>query len=492
MALAFAQPGRSKLFRLLPLLLVSAIYLVLMLRVSVQRVREPWPLSPWESAITVDAWRMNHHQPVYADPATDHATHMYGPLVTLTAAIGERVGGVDVRVPRVISLLACAALAVLCGVFLSIGRSRWIGFLIGTLTFFQFYRVFEWSTEARPDAAATLFGFLGLICLYRATQVTLTRKILVWTAGGSTLLLIGFFFKQPAMVLGVVPPIAVFLNRSQNHRGRRLLISLMPLAWGAIALLVLRAASPWMYFYMVRVPASYPVVRKTWIKAWMEWSKFDLLFLGGLLLLVILLVRRRMKLTRVDGWLLITIAVTSLFGTMARAKVGGGFNSLLPATVAMAAFAIRAIDAWLDQPLGSGVLLVSLLSPLLVIADFSALLRVFVPGETSQIVRHGDADYPRVIDLAARLRGKVISPDDPTIALRAKGYAGRCGDCELDAHHRTLPYYALDELKQASYVIQTHASRNPTIDDAMLQRLGFRRAAWDLSSQRVYRLWARE
>src|SRR5882724_4813835 len=50
------------------------------------RLMQPHPQSPWESAILVDAWRAHHGLPVYTLPTVDHATHMYGPLITYAVA----------------------------------------------------------------------------------------------------------------------------------------------------------------------------------------------------------------------------------------------------------------------------------------------------------------------------------------------------------------------------------------------------------------------
>ena len=134
----------------------------------------------------------------------------------------------------------------------------------------------------------------------------------------------------------------------------------------------------------------------------------------------------------------------------------------------------------------------ALFAPLLLVSDLACILHVFTPGESPQLVRHGDIYYPAVIAAASELPGKVVSLDDPTIALLAKGFAGRSGDCELDAHRRSLPDYALDDFRDAQWVIQTKASRRSTIDDQTLINLGFQPADWTIPRGASYALWRRE
>lgn len=47
------------------------------------RLTEPLAISPWEPAISMEAMRLNAGLPVYE---TAHATHLYGPLLTVVLA----------------------------------------------------------------------------------------------------------------------------------------------------------------------------------------------------------------------------------------------------------------------------------------------------------------------------------------------------------------------------------------------------------------------
>ena len=85
--------------------------------VSVVRTLQVYPHDPWESIIVADAYRASVGLPVYTDPAMDHSTHIYGPLIFYTVGLIFKVTGVNLIAGRVVALLATiwiiAALAVI-------------------------------------------------------------------------------------------------------------------------------------------------------------------------------------------------------------------------------------------------------------------------------------------------------------------------------------------------------------------------------------------
>src|SRR5437016_2302904 len=91
---------------MLILAIVSLLPLVWTLHSAWLRLTQPNPQSPWESAILVDAWRAYHGMRVYSLPQDDHATHMYGPLITYAVAPFVRSTSFSLRVPRYIALLS--------------------------------------------------------------------------------------------------------------------------------------------------------------------------------------------------------------------------------------------------------------------------------------------------------------------------------------------------------------------------------------------------
>src|SRR3954469_20393898 len=196
---AFASWG------IVPLMIVMLVYLAIAVRDAELRVNRAWPMSPWESAITVDAWRVTQGQPVYTDPVTGHATHMYGMLTTYLPVPFVRWLGPDVRIARYISFISATALSLLAAWLLSRGRGALTFVLIGGLCFLQFYRVGQWETEARPDASSILMSFLALVFFYRAQRSERLRSTAIWTFAGSIAMTIGFFLKQPALGIAIIP-----------------------------------------------------------------------------------------------------------------------------------------------------------------------------------------------------------------------------------------------------------------------------------------------
>src|SRR5262249_47398383 len=63
------------------------------------RLRLPYPVSPWEAGIVTDAWRMLQGDSIYA-VGTDHATHMYGPLITVVLTQAFKITGPNLEAGR--------------------------------------------------------------------------------------------------------------------------------------------------------------------------------------------------------------------------------------------------------------------------------------------------------------------------------------------------------------------------------------------------------
>lgn len=466
---------------LLPLLVVALAYLVKAIVSDVSSLQRPFPLSPWESAITVDAWRATQGQAFYTDPASGHATHMYGPLATYVAAPLVAAFGPDPRIARVISFIAAGMLCVLLGALLLPSHGKIVALLVCAASFIQFFRVGQWEVDARPDAASLLFSALALLAWYRAGVAERGRVAISWTLAGSLLMVIGIFFKQQAIALAIVPLMVQAIPRDHPPRWR---IALIPIIVAALTVAVVRLISPWLLFYMFRVPASYPVPLTDWLIAIMEVIRVNALFLLALIAWAITLRVRASRRETADAFLLVTIVVAALFGAGLRAKLGGNFNSLLPATLAMTVFAARVLPSIASR----APVFIAIVAPLLLLSDIVGVRRTFDPSMTS---RHGDRQYERVITRVKTLEGTVVSPDDPTIALRAKRYAGRSGECEMDANGRVFPDYALDEIRSADWVVQVRASRAPTLSDETLARLGFAKTTRHLPEGSAYVLWKR-
>src|ERR1700730_8488581 len=95
---------------------------------TIVRLTERLAINPWEPAIAMEAMRLNAGLPVYE---SGHATHMYGPLLTVALAGIFRVTGLNLLAARIVMSifalgLACFLSAILC-------RDRlqpWLGFAV--------------------------------------------------------------------------------------------------------------------------------------------------------------------------------------------------------------------------------------------------------------------------------------------------------------------------------------------------------------------------
>src|SRR5262249_51062138 len=136
-------------------------------------------------------------------------------------------------------------------------------------------------------------------------------------------------------------------------------------------------------------------------------------------------------------WLAAVLAVTIPFSALSVGKVGGTDNSKLPALLAMTTFCalrlpivVRRVEARAPK-LRPQVMFGTLLAALLLISEFPQLSRAHALLATPAPV---DREYWKVVSLVRTIPGRVVCPEDPTIPLYAKSYAGLSFVAERDAH----------------------------------------------------------
>lgn len=87
------------------------------------RLTDAAPLSPWEPAIAMEAIRLNEGLPLYEQ---SHATHMYGPLLTVAVAGIFKITGFNLLAARIVfSLIGLGLAAFLATLFCRGERLRW-------------------------------------------------------------------------------------------------------------------------------------------------------------------------------------------------------------------------------------------------------------------------------------------------------------------------------------------------------------------------------
>jgi hypothetical protein len=163
------QKSRSPVYwkSILPLIPIGAVTLFIIIASAVfisYRLLLPYPVSPWEAGIVTDAWRMLQGNAIYA-AGIDHATHMYGPLVTVSLAQAFRFIGPVLVAGRLMSALSGVIVVVLLA-RLVIGPGDILALGVGAaLLLAANSRTSNYFTETRPDLDSLFFATQALICL---------------------------------------------------------------------------------------------------------------------------------------------------------------------------------------------------------------------------------------------------------------------------------------------------------------------------------------
>jgi hypothetical protein len=308
---------------------------------------------------------------------------------------------------------------------------------------------------------------------------------------------LGFFFKQIVAVFAIVP-FFVLIARRRAPSAREVVLAAVPPLAMAGAIIGLRITSPVVYHYMVEVPGGYAI---NWPRA----AKFlwDCLLDSPLFLLLFgewLVVDRRSPQSDCrTRWLLAVLAVAIPFSAISRAKVGGWANSLLPGLLAMAAYSalrlpgVVARAERLSASLGSRLIGGGFLATMILMTTFPHFTlanNVVVP------VAARDHEYWKAVASVHALAGNVVCPEDPTIPLYAKGYAGGNFFAERDARPErgtwptAVPAPVMAELGAADFVVDL-IENSSHIDDELLAGLGFEPAPAIAPGLEHYTIWQR-
>ena len=126
------------------------------------RATAPMAISPWETGIAMEAMRMKAGLPVYTP---EHATHMYGPLLTAAIAGIFQITGLNLLAARVVFCVIGIALPVVLARCCAQNAFQFLAIVIMGLAI-------TWRTNfiqytAQPDAIAALLGLLALVCWAR-------------------------------------------------------------------------------------------------------------------------------------------------------------------------------------------------------------------------------------------------------------------------------------------------------------------------------------
>lgn len=485
------QTGRRDVWLSRAPLLLAAVAICLITASNCYRlVRTPANRNPWEAIEVMEAWRSLHGLPVYELRPDGHSTHVYGALVPWVQGEIFRWVGPNNISGRVLTLASALATVSVLAVSLRGRRPAWCVFIAWAALLAVNHRTCQYFSENRPDMTAMLFGASGLLLLGWGQE----RRHVIAVAIGSACLVLGFFFKQTIAVLAAVPLIAMALRGRRPSRVE-VGLALLPMAASGLAVLGLRVLSPAVYHYMIESQRSFAIDWSSAPKhAWdlLSESPLFLVLVGEWILGDAASLRKDARVL----WLMAVLALTIPFCAVTYAKVGGAPNSMLPALLAMMAFCGLRLPGLLDRlddpslPLRSRAMAGSLLALLLLLTAFPH------PGVRASTYPW-EAAYPEVVGRSSRLPGTVVCPEDPTIPLFAKGYAGRSLFAERDTHlingrfAEALHPSALAEIRGADYVVDIEGYWDDHINGSVLRGLGFVPADDVLPDAHSYRIWRR-
>jgi len=199
-------------------------------------------------------------------------------------------------------------------------------------------------------------------------------------------------------------------------------------------------------------------------------------------------------------WLASVLTLTIPSSALTAAKFGGMANCTLPAILPLMAFSALRLPRLL-RPLETAS---AGARPRLLLGTFLAVLMLMTafPHLTRQ---HGlilpksphDRAYAQAVAAAKALPGTVICPEDPTIPVHARQYAGRNIFVEYDAHPvnhdwpLTPPEPVLAEIRSADYLIDVRDYFQDIVKDELLVSLGYEPLETAALDPSCYRIWRR-
>jgi hypothetical protein len=478
---------------LLPLFLAALVIILVNAVLICERISHSFPNSPWEAGIFADAWRFAHGLPVYEAAETGHATHIYGAFTSILIGYLFPLFGESLWLGRILNLAAALGASIACVLMLGKHLSRSLKVISFSILFGLNMRVAMYFTETRPDCLALFCSVLAIGCYYNA----LKQDRVSWMLIGTLLNLTAFMFKQTYAMYCMVPVLMVLLPAG-NVTMRRLISSCMPISGLFLTLLILKVGFPWVYEYMILSPSSHEIPASRVLFVSLElFATLPLFFL----ILYDFATKSGSEPDRIPvRSCFLALFILGIPGSIIpAAKVGGADNSLLPIFFTIGCFLVWRIERMVALLKDGGRSKVGALFASILLS-VALLLQTFATFKSSvywTFTGHGDPNWREVVHLAGRAQGKVVSPDDPTIALFAKGFIGRSMHLEFDyaatrGHWpERAPEYTRGEWLSASHVIQVRSKFRSLISDEELVRNGFRNVTPPRLQMSAYSIWSR-
>ena len=212
---------------LLAPLVAAAVVIGLVTGFNIHRrlTRHPAPTNPMESIEVVEAWRSSRGMPVYEAPPDGHVTHFYGALMPWVQGEIFRWVGTNNVSGRVLTLVSALATITLIAAATRTGGSPLFVFVTWAALLGVNHRASQYFSENRPDLTAMFFATAGLILIGLGQERRRFGPVVL----GSAALVVGFFFKQTASLVAMVPPLAMAMEFRRPSR-REVMLAMVPLA----------------------------------------------------------------------------------------------------------------------------------------------------------------------------------------------------------------------------------------------------------------------
>jgi hypothetical protein len=196
-------------------------------------------------------------------------------------------------------------------------------------------------------------------------------------------------------------------------------------------------------------------------------------------------------------WLISTCIACLPGSFLAYAKTGGGLNSFFPSLIPLTVLSIIGIAAaWETMRPTMSAPRTHMLAWLIALVTLVCAVEPSSLG--SKWLRElffeglGDRHYPQVVQYVRNLKGRVISPDDPTIPIIALGQTCRSSWAEIDTLESPyVPFHLQEEIMKADYVLIVPFDREDVTPE-MLRTWNFVPDGWGGASMGPYTLWRKK
>ena len=467
----------------LPLLVVAIVLGAATVYAAAARLSDALPINPWESAIAMEAMRLNTGLPIYE---AGHATHLYGPFLTIALAGVFRITGLNLLAARIALSIFGFALSFLLSTIFCRGKNRSYWLLVSLLFLGINFRTNLIFLSAQPDCAAAFFAVLGLY-FWITREASITRA-----AVAIALFLCATFLKQTSAAFALIP-IAYAALWKRPTRLSEIVRACLPAISILLALAAIRLIWPQTFWSIVTVPAMLKVYYERALRV----TAYLFLTFPIFIIAVVALFRSRNLIDEKERWIWASAIVLIPVSIWTTCKSGGSYNSLLFAYLVMTALFALKLEAILDWIASLAPWRSFAAAMFIAVAILYSFLIEFDRVAALSTARCGDDKYENVIVVAKNLEGKVISPQDPTIAYRANGYFGRSLFFELDTHAvhgnwpSDLPASIEEEMASAKFVIEVRSYVVAPVFERGLLAGHFRPLSIPALESSVYSFWVR-